>query len=1213
MSLNPFPTRPAACLSSRLPARRVPNASGSGPIVGFRAAVLCLVSLAALALAAPNATAQGDGGQGDGQPVLSLRVALQTIPERDGTATVTVNATPSFATDQTIRLELRGDAVPGRDYRFSGGELNVSTRTLTIKLPEGQRSVGITLIAIDDMVLEPDEVIRITAYHIADIRPEDDQLSADASDVGGQQPDEVLIGSERVFIDDDDVADVEIGRMELELREGDVPEPYTVVLTSQPEGEVRVTVRSDNDAVTVPSEPLTFNPQNWRQQQNVTVTAEQDDDAQDENATITHAVSGYGDVIDAAPVMVSVEDDDVAGVEIGRMELELREGDVPEPYTVVLTSQPEGEVRVTVRSDNDAVTVPSEPLTFNPQNWRQQQNVTVTAEQDDDAQDENATITHAVSGYGDVIDAAPVMVSVEDDDVAGVEIGRMELELREGDVPEPYTVVLTSQPEGEVRVTVRSDNDAVTVPSEPLTFNPQNWRQQQNVTVTAEQDDDAQDENATITHAVSGYGDVIDAAPVMVSVEDDDDAGVEIGRMELKLREGGVPEPYTVVLTSQPEGEVRVTVRSDNDAVTVPSEPLTFNPQNWGQHQNVTVTAEQDDDAQDENATITHEVSGYGDGIGPHPVMVSVEDDDVAGVEVTPTVLELQEGGIGAYTVVLTSAPEGVVTVTVASGDDSAVTVSPQQLSFDYQDYDVAQSVTVTSRDDDEPDRGRTVMLSHEVLGYGSVTVALAVTVAVAPDRRDAQKVVEQTLEDIVNNTISNVTTNIGTRFSAARGGTAVTVAGRRIPFAESALAPAAFGGLSESSWFEADDSERRGRDMTLSQLLETSSFQVALAANEEGTQAAQPLQSLTVWGRVDRMFFDKESGDANRYDGDLSAGYVGLDTWLDDRWLIGAAASVTKVKAGYGLDDGGKLDLSMVGLHPYLRLAVDDLSEVWVILGVSLGKIQNMNPGESEREKSDITMTMGAAGLRRHLATLVGIDFALLGDAGYGRLKSGGREGLQVVDNLTADSWRARLGFSGSHTVQLQGLATFTPFVEVVGRYDGGGDENGGVEIAGGIQYANPVSGLGFELRANVLPVYSDEDYREYGFSLSASASPGIGGEGLAMLVATSLGPESGSTEAMLRRKLFGPVAAADDLADALSLNAEVGYGFPIVGSRTVLAPFGGLRLRDGGSREMRTGMRLSRMAAAAPWNLELAGEQRESDYRDTEYLLSLLGRVQF
>ena len=183
----------------------------------------------------------------------------------------------------------------------------------------------------------------------------------------------------------------------------------------------------------------------------------------------------------------------------------------------------------------------------------------------------------------------------------------------------------------------------------------------------------------------------------------------------------------------------------------------------------------------------------------------------------------------------------------------------------------------------------------------------------------------------------------------------------------------------------------------------------------------------------------------------------------------------------------------------------------------MSLGNIQHGPRGERAREKSDVMMYMGAVGMRRQLTTIAGIDLALLGDAGYGSLETDGT-GLDVVDNLSATSWRARLGFSASHTVELTDLATFTPFLEVVGRYDGGGEANSGVEIAGGFQYANPVTGLGLELRAFALPVYSDEDYHESGFSLSVSASPGIGGEGLAMLMAATMGAG--------RRRRAGPAA---------------------------------------------------------------------------------------
>ena len=571
---------------------------------------------------------------------------------------------------------------------------------------------------------------------------------------------------------------------------------------------------------------------------------------------------------------------------------------------------------------------------------------------------------------------------------------------------------------------------------------------------------------------------------------------------------------------------------------------------------------------------------------------------------------------------------EGSATVTVSTGGvtfqtDQTITLSLAGTATEGEDYAVTKeltltagqtsvSTTVTARDDTVPEGSETIEITAQHAGEivgGTQTVTIMEPASPLPTK----EVVEETLEAVVTSTLSNVTTNIGTRFSAARGGTAFTVAGRPIPFAESALALAAFHDHSDSALYNGHDSDRRGRDLDLSRLLETSAFQVSLLAADENTQGAEPAQSLTVWGRVDRMFFDKESGDINRYGGDLKAGYLGIDTWLDDRWLIGVAASVTMVEADYGLSGaGGELGLSMLGVYPYLRLALDDLSELWVILGVSKGEITNLSETGSAPEESNIIMYMFAAGTRRELTTIGGIDIALLGDAGFGSLRSDGRSGLQVIDNLSTDTWRARLGFSGSHTILLADQATFTPFVEVMGRYDAG-DDNVGVEISGGIQYANPASGLGLEMRANILPLYSESDYREYGFSLSASASPGAGGEGLAMAISTSLGPETGNVAGLSSKDLFASAHPAVNLSEMLSINGEVGYGFPVVGARGVLTPFGQFRVRNDGGRQMHAGVRLGRMTSTMPWNLELSGGQRTSEASDPEYLVSLLGRVRF
>ena len=51
-------------------------------------------------------------------------------------------------------------------------------------------------------------------------------------------------------------------------------------------------------------------------------------------------------------------------------------------------------------------------LTFTSSNWSTAQTVTVSGEEDDDANDETVTVSHSVSGYSGVTTAADVSVTV---------------------------------------------------------------------------------------------------------------------------------------------------------------------------------------------------------------------------------------------------------------------------------------------------------------------------------------------------------------------------------------------------------------------------------------------------------------------------------------------------------------------------------------------------------------------------------------------------------------------------------------------------------------------------------------------------------------------------------------------------------------------------------------------------------------------------------
>ena len=533
-----------------------------------------------------------------------------------------------------------------------------------------------------------------------------------------------------VTVSDNDTAVVSVSPTSLSVNESGTT-TYTVVLTTEPSGTVTVTPSSgDTGAATLSPSSLTFTSGNWDTAQTVTVSGEEDDDANDETVAISHSVSGYGAVTTAAEVSVTVNDNDTAGVSVSPTSLSVNESGTT-TYTVVLTTEPSGTVTVTPSSnDTGAATLSPSSLTFTSGNWKTAQTVTVSGEEDDDVNNETVAISHSVSGYGSVTTAAEVSVTVNDNDTAGVSVSPTSLSVNESGTT-TYTVVLTTEPSGTVTVTPSSgDTGAATLSPSSLTFTSGNWETAQTVTVSGEEDDDANDETVAISHSVSGYGSVTTATDVSVTVSDNDTAGVSVSPTSLSVNESGTTT-YTVVLNTEPSGTVTVTPSSgDTGAATLSPSSLTFTSGNWKTAQTVTVSGEEDDDVNNETVAISHSVSGYGSVTTAAEVSVTVNDNDTAGVSISPTSLSVNESGMTTYTVVLTIEPSGTVTVTPSSGDTGAATLSPSSLTFTSGNWDTAQTVTVSGEEDDDVN-DETVAISHSVSGYGSVTTAAEVSVTV--------------------------------------------------------------------------------------------------------------------------------------------------------------------------------------------------------------------------------------------------------------------------------------------------------------------------------------------------------------------------------------------------------------------------------------------------------------------------------------------------
>ena len=687
----------------------------------------------------------------------------------------------------------------------------------------------------------------------------------------------------------------------------------------------------------------------------------------------------------------------------------------------------------------------------------------------------------------------------------------------------------------------------------------------------------------------------------------------------------GESRSYAVKLDQAPSRDVRVTLASDNDGVTVRPESLSFTPNNWNTDQMVTVEAAEDDDFDDDSAEITHGLEGF---LGDAAVVVTVTvtDNDMPGVTLSPTTLAMAEGGSATYSVSLDTAPAGDVTVTATSSSPDDITVSPATLTFTAANWNTPQRVTVNAREDDDA-ADDTVTLAHAVTGYGEVTDGGSITVTVTDNDttgdEEEKKAVTQVVADIAAVALSNVTANIGTRFSAPTGSTGIALApsgafGQK-PAPSFVPATTDLHGISDTDSPLKGTSDARTRTLTLDDLLRSGAFQIALGASEGGTPEAGmgTTPQWTVWGRGDLQFFESKPERGSTYDGDLKAGYLGIDSQLGDQWLAGLAVSRTRTEADYGMagsgaGEDGRLEVTLNSLHPYLRFAPDARSELWTILGAGRGEIENARGGASPREKSDVEMWMVSAGGRRAMDPAGEMDWALLGDAGFARVETD--DGALTIQGITVDSWRIRLGVEGSHTSELEGGQTLTTFAEVAGRVDGGdGGEEVGLEVSPGVYLSAPASGFGIEARGRVLALSSADDYKEYGASVTASFSPRPDGMGLSMSVSPRWGAGSASgADTLWREEGIGSTGTGSADSRALSLNTRMSYGVATL--RGALAPFGELDLREQGRQRVRMGARFTpRRSEPEALSLEVSGERYENGGADPDHRVSITGRLRF
>ena len=257
-------------------------------------------------------------------------------------------------------------------------------------------------------------------------------------------------------------------------------------------------------------------------------------------------------------------------------------------YTVTLSKQPAVDVTVKYTTGDGTATAgsdytaKSDTLTFTTGSWDTAQTVDVTITNDSlDEDDETFTFTLSEPSSGSKLSSSStVMTTITDNDTRGVTLSETTLTVDEGD-SETYTVVLASQPTGNVTVTPTvPENTDISVSPASLTFTNSDWDSPQTVTMAAAEDTDTDTDPAvTITHTVAGadYASVT-AGSVTVTVNDDDQSltypaaptsltvGVSVNLTATASGFGSATVAYTVTSTAQlPAG---LNLNSSTGAIT---------------------------------------------------------------------------------------------------------------------------------------------------------------------------------------------------------------------------------------------------------------------------------------------------------------------------------------------------------------------------------------------------------------------------------------------------------------------------------------------------------------------------------------------------------------------------------------------------------------------------------------------------------------------
>ena len=492
-----------------------------------------------------------------------------------------------------------------------------------------------------------------------------------------------------------------------------------VTLNADPQGTVVVTLESNSDAVTLCCpfiDTLTFTSSNWDlahnpffiQPINNNLTGDQNFEIKASVVSSSNPSSGItvgisstlsGTVLDdEAPLILTPSPNLPRLTETG--------SDTMTTVRVQLSSAPSSAVTIAATIANTvAATVRPTMLIFTPSNWNRDQEVVITTVDNE--------IVHGVLNYiasFSIVAAPPSFATlgteirltgqITDDDMPSMTvIPPSPIDIEEG-AESTFTVVLDKAPTANVvlSLTYTPPADDLELGSNLLTFTSGNWNIAQTVRITGLADigldgDIDYEVTVSITQPYPPPYQDLPAQTFSGKIIDNTSLAIVLDPQSRLDLDEGTDATVSVALSVPVSNDLIVTVTSSDPSIaSVSPVELTFTPANWNQNQMLMVTG-QDNMLVNGNQDFTVEFTTTSETLGT--LTGTVFDDEMAGITLNPTTLNVNENESGTFTAVLTGQPTDNVTLTVSSSDPSEATVSPSSLIFTSANWNMTQTVNV--------------------------------------------------------------------------------------------------------------------------------------------------------------------------------------------------------------------------------------------------------------------------------------------------------------------------------------------------------------------------------------------------------------------------------------------------------------------------------------------------------------------------------------